>query len=152
MPGWRSRFRQRVLRRRLPHAIAQFPLECALTLWGFTVGAKALLGSPPSVALQELPNALETLWAILMVSAAIITLVGLVTRLASFLASGIQAFGLTMASFGCAVIAIGGFQRGGAVTGLLLLIGAVCLIRGWFLKEEENARVRESERKKAEEL
>lgn len=126
--------------------IAQYPLEVGMVLWGTVLGINVAIGNPPSTALRELPDSMETAWAILMVLSSVVTVVGLTTRLRSTIASGMQAFGCILAAYGAAVMAVTPWERGGTVTGFLFIMGGVCLIRGWWLKEEEAALIKEHER------
>lgn len=146
MPNWRARARRKLLARLVPATIAQFPLEVGMIVWGFLAGLNVAFGAAPSNALRQLPDYLETTWAVLMVSAAGVTLSGLITRMRWPIASGMQAFGAILGSYGAAVMAASGWNRGGAIAGFLFIIGAVCLIRGWWLKEEEAARIKENQR------
>lgn len=126
--------------------IAQYPLEVGMICWGLLVGLNVIVGNPPSTALRRLPDAMEAAWAILMVLSSLVTLVGLWTCLRSTIASGMQAFGCILAAYAAAVMAVTPWSRGGIVTGFLFIIGGVCLTRGWWLKEEELALIKESAR------
>jgi hypothetical protein len=146
MPNRRSRARRKFLRYRIPSMIAQYSLEIGMICWGLLLGVNVIVGNPPSSALRSLPDPMETAWALLMVLSSLVTLLGLWTRLRSTIASGMQAFGCILAAYAAAVMAVTPWARGGTVTGFLFIIGGVCLIRGWWLKEEEIALIKENAR------
>jgi hypothetical protein len=146
MPNRRSRARRKLLRFQFVATVAQFPLEIGMILWGTVLGINVVLGNAPSTALSALPDPLETLWAVLMMLASLVTAIGLSTGLRLTIASGMQAFGLILCAYAAAVMAVTPWARGGTITGFLFIMGGVCLIRGWWLKEEEAALIRERER------
>lgn len=115
-----------------------------MILWGTLLAINVVAGNPPSNALRELPDPMEMSWAILMVLASLVTLIGLWTHIRSTMASGMQAFGCILGAYAAAVMAVTPWSRGGTVAGFLFIIGGVCLIRGWWLKEEEAAQIKEN--------
>lgn len=148
----RTRWRHRLFNWSFPAIIGENPLEVGMITWGFFTGLNALLGEPPSAALQTLPQYLQTSWAAAMAIAGITVLVALKFRRDTLVASGMYLFAATMASFSVAVISNGGWSRGGAVGSFLAIIGSVCFIRGWWLKEVEAAAIRELVRNRNKEI
>jgi hypothetical protein len=144
--SWRAQTRARLLNRTVPNLMGQYPLELGMILWGTFAFANAITGEPPSTALQKLPDELEVSWALLMGVAASVTLLGLFTRLLGFVASGMQAYGAILGAYGCAIMASAGWQKGGSIAGFLFIIGTVCFVRGWWLREEDAARAKERHR------
>jgi len=146
MSPWRARFRRVVFRRTIPLVVGQNPLEVGLIVWGALAGINVLTGAAPSNALQALPDGLETLWAVLMSVAASTTLAGLIVNRFAVAASGMYLFATILLSYSVAILSASGWQRGGAIAAFLGIIGIVCLLRGWWLKEQESALLKEMAR------
>lgn len=146
MSPWRARFRRVVFRRTVPLAVAQNPLEVGLSVWAFLAVLNVITGSAPSNALQALPDPVETLWACLMGLAAVAVVVGIVINRFAVIASGMYLFATILLSYSFAILSASGWQRGGSIAAFLATIGIVCLLRGWWLKEQESALVKEMDR------
>lgn len=142
MAPWRARARKIIFRRRFPTVVGEYPLEMGMILWGFFALTNVIVGSAPkSNALQVLPDHLEQLWGVLLGVAALTVLVGLSRKRLATVATGMYLFGSTLVAYSAAIIGAAGWQRGGAIAGFLLVIGLVCFLRGWWLKEMEAALV-----------
>lgn len=142
----RARLRKAVFRSHITLAIAQYPLEIGLAFWGFVAVTNLVAGSPPSNSLQVLPNGMEQAWAILMAVAALTVTVGLVIRRLATIATGMYVFATILLSYSAAIISSAGWRRGGTIAALLAVFGAVSLLRGWWLKEQDTALVKELKR------
>lgn len=149
MAPWRARVRRVVLRRTAPSLVGQYPLEIGLTVWGGYAAFNVASGDAQSNALSVLPTGLEILWAVLMSIAAITVVSGLIINRYATIASGMYLFSCTLAAFCFAVLSASGWSRGGAIAGFLGIMGIVCLLRGWWLKEQESALMKEIARTKA---
>lgn len=143
MATFRARLRRGVLRRALPLMVGQYPLEIGLVVWGLVAGLNMVTGSSPSNALQVLPDGLEQVWAVLMTLAAVTVTIGLGMRRFATIASGMYLFATILSAYAAAIIGASGWKRGGTVAVFLLVIGIVCLLRGWWLKEQEAALIKE---------
>lgn len=146
MAAWRARFRKTVFRRALPQVIGQNPLEIGLCVWGAVAAVNMASGSAPSNALQELPDGLETLWAVLMFLASVTVLFGLTINRFALIASGMYLFATTLLAFSFAILDASGWHRGGTIAAFLSIVGTVCLLRGWWHKEQESALLKEMAR------
>lgn len=114
-----------------------------MIVWGFFTGVNALLGEPPSTALQTLPPYLQYIWTALMTVASVTVLLALKSRRDTLVASGMYLFATTMASYSVVILSASDWQRGGLIASFLMVIGIICFIRGWWLKEVEAAAIRE---------
>lgn len=151
MTAWPSRMRKRVFRNSVPYAVARYPLEIGLVVWAILAAINVFSGVAPSVALEALPYSLEMLWVFLMgVSATTVSVGMLIDRLA-VIASGMYLFATVLAAYSFAIIGANGATRGGAVAGFFGIMGAVCLLRGWWLREQESALIKEIDRTQREE-
>lgn len=146
MSPWRSRFRKKVLGRSLPLRVAQNPLEVGLSIWALLAVLNVITGSAPSNALQALPDAVETLWACLMGLAAVTMVIGLVINRFAVIATGMYLFATILMSYSFAILSASGWRRGGSIAAFLAIIGIVCLLRGWWLNEQESALFKEMDR------
>lgn len=151
MSPWRARARRLVFRRRLPLLIGQYALEMGLVVWSATIGVNIVTGVSPSVSLQSLPDALEFVWAALMIIAGVTVTYGIVLRRLGTIASGMYLFATTLVAFAVAVIGASTWGRSGATAGFFFAVGCVCLLRGWWLKEQEAELIKEIVRTRREE-
>lgn len=143
MAPWRAKVRKAAFRSVVTLTAGQYPLEIGLVAWGFVAGLNMATGSSPSTALQVLPDGLEQLWAVLMSLAALTVAIGLFVRRLATIATGMYLFAATLMAYAMAIISAAGWHRGGTVTALLAVFGIVSLLRGWWLKEQETALVKE---------
>lgn len=148
MPPFRVRSRNRVMRWRFPATLGEFPLEVGMCVWGVFSGLNVVTGEARSNAIQELPDWVQTLVAILMVLAAITVGIGLfVRKLAATVTRGMYLFASILISYSAAVVGASGWHRGGSIAAFLTIIGCVCFLRGWWLKEQQATLAREVERR-----
>lgn len=149
---WRARWRRRVFRFRFPAIIGENPLEVGLITWATFAGLNAVTSGAPSNALRSLPDPLEYTWAVLMIVAAVTVGVALWKRLDHIVASGMYLFAATLVSYSLAVLGSTGWSRGATVAVLLFILGTVCFLRGWWLKEDEARLIRHTIRKRRREF
>lgn len=114
-----------------------------LTIWAATIGFNIATGHSPSVSLQALPDQLEFVWAALMIIAGATVSVGIYGRRMGMIASGMYLFATTLVAFSAAVIGASSWSRAGLTAGFFFTVGCVCLLRGWWLKEQEAALIKE---------
>lgn len=143
MSPWRARARRFVFRKRLFLLIGEYALEAVLVLWSITVGLNVATNKSPSVSLQALPDGLETVWAVLMMIAGVTVAFGIVSQRHGTMASGMYLFATTLMAFAAAVIGASTWDRAGATASLFFLVGCASLLRGWWLKEQESALIKE---------
>lgn len=143
MSPWRARARRFVLRKRLPHAIGEYGLEMGLVVWAATIVLNIATGNSPSVSLQALPDKLELVWAVMMIMAGSSVAFGIASRRLGLIASGLYLFATTLVAFSVAVIGASTWGRAGATAAFFFTVGCVCLLRGWWLKEQEAALIKE---------
>lgn len=143
MSPWRAKARRFVFKRKLPHAIGEYGFEMGLVIWAATIVANILTGLSPSVSLQALPDELEFTWAVMMIIAGSSVAFGIASRRLGVIASGLYLFATTLVAFSVAVIGASSWDRAGATAGFFLTVGCVCLLRGWWLKEQEAALIKE---------
>jgi hypothetical protein len=143
MSPWRARARRVIFKRRVPLTIGQYALEMGLVVWSATIGVNILTGLSPSVSLQSLPDALEFVWAALMIIAGVTVSFGIWSHRLGSIASGMYLFATTLVAFAAAVIGASTWGRSGATAGFFLAVGCVCLLRGWWLKEQEAELIKE---------
>lgn len=143
MAPWRARARRRIFGNQVAITVGQYPLEIGLAVWGFVAGVNLALGSAPSAALRVLPDGMEQAWAVLMTIAALTVTIGMIMRRLATMATGMYLFATILLAYAAAIISSAGWHRGGTVTALLGAFGIVSLLRGWWLKEQEAALVKE---------
>jgi hypothetical protein len=127
--------------------VGEYPLEIGLVTWGFFATLNVITGAATSNALNVLPDMLVIVWAILMGLAAVTVAIGLVVNRFAVISSGMYLFATILVAYSIAIVSASGWQRGGAIAGFLGIIGIVCLLRGWWLREQEVALIKEIERK-----
>lgn len=118
-----------------------------MTFWGLYIAVEVLIGQPPSNALRGLPTpVLGTLGALMFIASASVTIGIFWQKRYMTVARGMYLFSATMVAYAATVVGTAGWTSGGAVAGLLAMLGIVCLLRGWWLKDQENAVREEIER------
>jgi len=138
VPNRRARARRRILGLRIPMTIAEYPLEVGLCFWGMLAWVNIVTGTAPSNSLRSLPDQIQTVWAALMIVATLTVAFGLFLW-KSAIGRGMYLFGTILIAYAAAIFGFSGWHRGGAVGGFLLMIGIVCFLRGWWLKEQDHA-------------
>lgn len=140
MPTAKARFDRRLRRWILPSRIAEYALETGLSTWSLFIGVNMITGVAPSQSLDDLPAAVGIIWAILMMlaGATIATGVFIMPR-SHTISRGMYLMGATLLAYSVAVVGAAHWVRGGAIAGFLFVIGSVCLLRGWWLKDRDAA-------------
>lgn len=136
--------------RRAQHLVdvtGDYPLEVGLAIWAGCVGFISLLWDPPSSSLAQLPDGLDTTWAIIMLVGAAATAYGLRLRANSpAIANAMFLFAIAFAVYSITVVVIGGWSTGGAVAGLTATLSIVCYLRSRRLRELWKILLAEGER------
>jgi hypothetical protein len=139
--------RRKILLMTFPRNLAEFPLESGMTAWGLYIAIEVIAGQPPSSSLRGLPPAVMMGLGVLMLIAGVSVMSGIFWKKRyRTVARGMYLFSATMVAYAATVVGTSGWSRGGAVAGLLAMLSAVCLLRGWWLKDRESALVKEMER------
>jgi hypothetical protein len=134
----REQIRRRVLLMTVPRRLAEYPLESGMTAWGIYLALEVLFGQPPSRSLQGLPEPVLLTIGGLMLLAGLTVVTGLFFHgRSATIARGMYLFAATMVAYGSVIIGSSGWHRGGATASLVVVLGAVCLLRGWWLKDRE---------------
>lgn len=124
-----------------------YPLEVGLAVWAGLVGLITLIWDPPSSSLAQLPAALDTTWAIVMLAGASATTYGLWARTVSpALSNAMFLFSMAFAVYSVTVVAVSGWSSGGAVGGLTSTLAVVCYLRSRRLRELWKILLAEGER------
>jgi hypothetical protein len=129
--------------------VGEYPLEIGMVGYAVLSIINLVTNWAPSNALRALPDMLEIVWAILMGLAAVTIASGLVVNRFAVVSTGMYLFATILVAYSIAIVSASGWQRGGAIAGFLAIIGIVCFLRGWWLKEQEAALINEIERKDA---
>lgn len=133
--------------RLLADVTGDYPLEVGLAVWACLVGLITLIWDPPSSSLAQLPNALDTTWALVMLAGAGATVYGLhARRISPALANAMFLFSIAFSVYSITVIAISGWSSGGAVGGLTITLSIVCYLRSRRLRELWKILLAEGER------
>lgn len=136
--------------RRAQHLVdttGDYPLEVGLAIWAGLIGVISLLWDPPSSSLAQLPDGLDTTWAIVMMVGSAATGYGLRVRSNSpAIANAMFLFAVSFAVYSITVITISGWTRGGAVGGLTITLSVVCYLRSRRLRELWKILLAEGER------
>lgn len=146
--AWRKKtLLGRVMHIKFPKTIADYPFESILAVWGGFSAATVFFGREvASGSLKELPLVLQYLWGILMLLAAITIVVGLKFRLYDVVSAGLYLLSIVLVAYASAVIGFSGWSRGGLSAGLVFSIGAICYVRGWWLKTRDRIAQKEATR------
>jgi lysylphosphatidylglycerol synthetase-like protein (DUF2156 family) len=142
MPHWRARWRRRLFSFPLPAIVGENPLEVGMIVWAGFTAVNLATGDAPSNSLRALPDGLELLWAAMMVLAGVTVALALWRRREMIVAGGMYLFAATLGAFAAAILGIAPWNRGGLTAGFLLIIGSVCFLRGWWLRDEEAQEIR----------
>jgi hypothetical protein len=138
-PASSGRMRDMNSLQRVQHLVGvtgDYPLEVGLAIWAGCVGFVSLLWDPPSSSLAQLPNVLDTTWAVVMLVGSVATAYGLWVRLMSpAIANAMFLFSVAFAAYSVTVISISGWSSGGAVGGLTTTLSVVCYLRSRRLRE-----------------
>lgn len=136
--------------RRAQHLVevtGDYPLEVGLAIWAGCIGLVSLIWDPPSTSLAQLPDVLDTTWAITMLAASAATAYGLRTRRNSpAIATAMFLFAVSFAVYSITVISISGWTSAGAVGGLTSTLAVVCYLRSRRLRELWKILLAEGER------
>lgn len=125
----------RFMRQKFPSDVADYPFETILSIWGiFSALTVSIDRASGSSTLSDLPHALQVVWGILMGLAAVTIAIGLNRRLYDIVAAGLYLMSIVLIAYASAVIGFAGWSRGGLTAGLVFSIGAICYVRGWWLK------------------
>lgn len=135
--NWRKDLQKRLFAFRLPAIVGENPLEVSMVSWAAFAGVNALAGHAPSPSLRALPESLRTIWAVIMVLAAVIVVIALWKRADTLVASGMYLFAGALSAFSVAIIGNAGWSRGGAVGSFFMILAVVSFLRGWWLKGDE---------------
>lgn len=120
----------------LVEVTGDYPLEVGLAIWAAGIGLTSLLFGTPSGSLAQLPSALDTTWAIVMLLGAASTAYGLYVRLISpAIANAMFLFSVAFAVYSITVAVYNGWDTGGAVSGLTAVLTVVCYLRSRRLRE-----------------
>jgi hypothetical protein len=141
---------QRYLKRyAFPARVAEYALECGMSVWGVNIVIYAIFDHTASRSLQILPGEVQFAWTFSMALASLTTIVGIFIRPRNAtIASGMYLFGASLIAYGIAIVGAAGWRTGGAIAGFLLINGTVCCLRGWWLNDREVALERELSRRK----
>lgn len=138
---------------RLPQVVGNYPLEAGLAAWGIFIGISSVLtspiGAPPSGALTVLPPLLGFGWSVLMVLGSLNLVVALsIPRLrrSPMVARSMFLYGTVFLVYAIAIEVNTGFIKGGAVAGLMLMLGVVCFLRSRYLRRVYEVLVAEAHR------
>jgi len=144
MAPWRTRVQKRVLGYAFPRRIAEYALESGMVVWGIYISIKVLTVGPMNPSLSELPMLAQSIWALMMMLGSATILIGMsVRRLDTIVARGLYLISTALVAYSVSVIAIGGWARGGTVAAFVFTIGCVCCLRGWWLRDREQALIQE---------
>lgn len=108
-----------------------------MIIWAFFVGVGAVTGGPRTDLLLTLPVYVGNLWAATMVLAGTTVVVALVRRSDLIISAAMYLFATALAAYSVAIFGASGWVQGGGTAGLLLILGGVCFLRGWWLKEDD---------------
>jgi hypothetical protein len=125
--------------------IAEFPLESGMGAWGVYIALRLASGQPSSNAIASLPDWATVLWGCLMIVGSISMFAGVYVKPPStrIIGQGMYLFAGALISYSAAVVGASGWRRGGAIASFLLILGLVCCIRAWWLREQEIAFLKE---------
>jgi hypothetical protein len=135
----------RLVRVKFPATIADYPFESILAVWGTFSAINTAFG-PSSVAVNDLPVVLQASWGILMGLSALTIFYGLFRHLYDVVAAGLYLLAIILVAYASAVIGYSGWARGGLTGGLVFSIGAICYVRGWWLKTRDRIAQEEATR------
>lgn len=134
------------IRRWLLLVAGQYPLEASLTVWGIVSGTNVAFGGQTSTTMSTLPEWMQYLWSGLIALAALTVMTGLAINRMASMATGMYLFGSTLMAYAVAILSTAGWVRGGSISGLLMIIGIMCLVRARWLNREDAALIKEINR------
>lgn len=146
--AWKKKsFAGRIMHIRFPTTLAEYPFESILSVWGSFSTVAVLFGPDTgSTSLRELPGILQIVWGLMMGLAALTIIIGLRRHMYDVVSAGLYLLAIILIAYASAVIGFAGWSKGGLTGGLVFSIGAICYVRGWWLKTRDRIAHQEATR------
>jgi hypothetical protein len=120
-------------RREVDFAV-EFPLATSSSLWAILYGTLSLVGRPASKVMASLPYGVQAGWAILVMTAAVVTMSGLYRGSLLLVARGMALMAAGVLAYGVAVAGNAGWWQGGMAAGLATAMALGLVARAYRIR------------------